>query len=504
MLTWKKWDIKYRLIFMAVIPVILMFFSEIFYSCYSRDAEVQRELKERGDFLVHTLAESSLYGVISGNTGYMERTAREFLHLDKSIHRIIILDKTRKVLVDTEEKNAPEKNIIIFEKAIQQERIPIDYYDYSDNKKQPSSAHPALESGIDVIGYILIEMSPSVAIRKEYQRIILGSVISAVVLFLSVALGLMMALTFTKPLAQAIGNLRQIRAGNYGVKLDVTTGGEIGELQASIRQMVDSLQQAKINLEAKVSARTQDLEIAKKESEKSNEEKKKLIKKLNSVVEEERKSIAIELHDHINASLIVVRLESQYILSLAEQAGAAKQAIQEKAHAIIRLTADLYVMGRNIVRRLRPEIIDTLGLQAAVEEMVQNYDALHPECHFSLTSEGDFSACAGDILITIYRLIQEGLSNIVKHAGATLCLIHIECLPEVSKVRIHIGDNGQGFNPDQTGSGIGLIGMKERVHGAGGQLHIESDKKHGTRIIIDLPKSHREVPLTSTIDRQCS
>jgi two-component system sensor histidine kinase UhpB len=113
------------------------------------------------------------------------------------------------------------------------------------------------------------------------------------------------------PLRSSIGALRQIRGGNYRVQLPVTTGGEIAELQASIGEMSLALDQSKQHLENKVAERTRDLVESRNEALKADADKRKLIQKVNSIVEDERKSIAIEIHDELNASLIAVRLESQ-------------------------------------------------------------------------------------------------------------------------------------------------------------------------------------------------
>jgi anti-sigma regulatory factor (Ser/Thr protein kinase) len=112
------------------------------------------------------------------------------------------------------------------------------------------------------------------------------------------------------------------------------------------------------------------------------------------------------------------------------------------------------------------------------------------QCHDIWRQRRSTWSRTGEIAITAYRLIQEGLSNVVKHACATGCSVCILNLADKDVLEIDIRDNGQGFNPDAVGPGIGLIGMKERVHGAAGELTIHSQLRAGTKIMIRLPKSH--------------
>jgi two-component system sensor histidine kinase UhpB len=80
------------------------------------------------------------------------------------------------------------------------------------------------------------------------------------------------------------------------------------------------------------------------------------------------------------------------------------------------LTLGLYNSGRALVRRLRPEVLDMLGLDGAVEEMVRHYDSARSGCRFHLQAHGDFSHMEGSVAISAYRIVQEAMSNIVKHA----------------------------------------------------------------------------------------
>ncbi len=217
-------------------------------------------------------------------------------------------------------------------------------------------------------------------------------------------------------------------------------------------------------------------------------EKRRLLRRVNTAVEEERRSIALEIHDELNAVLVAARLESQRIAALAREVEpqATGAEIARRAQTVTQLTLGLYNSGRALVRRLRPEVLDMLGLQGAVEEMVRQFDASHPDCRFDCRVAGDISGIGPETAITAYRIIQEALANIVKHARATHAVVLLE--RQDGALRIEVGDDGIGFHAASRQDGIGVAGMRERVHALDGSFTIAGNGDGGgTRIAIVLP-----------------
>jgi len=325
--------------------------------------------------------------------------------------------------------------------------------------------------------------------RIPYALLVLLAM-AALALAASGALAYILARSLTVPLREAISVLRRIRGGNYRVQLPVTTGGEVGELQASIGEMSVALDQSKQDLENKVAERTRDLLASRNEALRADADKRKLIQKVNSIIEDERKSIAVEIHDELNASLIAVRLESQTIQQLAAKAtpGEEIDQIRAKAQAITKLALDLYANGRRLVRRLRPEVLDMLGLHGAVEEMVSHYRS-STGLHFEFESQGDFSKIGNELAISAYRIVQEALSNIMKHSKAGFARVSLVLSDEDEALHIDVQDDGEGFDPAVASEGIGIIGMRERVFALGGSIHVQSRPGEGTLVAITLPLS---------------
>lgn len=486
---WKSWSIGTRMIFITMLPVVLLFSSFVSYSWYSHRAQVAEELAERGRILARALAETSEYNVISGNLSDLRLTINGLVQSDKSIYRIDVVDAAGRGAISVASQFAADAEKHFYEAPIKKQVIWVNLF--SDNGlthvSGPSDTKPPTQPA-EVVGWVRVTMSPSNMLDKQARRFLIELGLAALALVSSGALALFLARSLTVPLRSSIGALRQIRGGDYRVRLPVTTGGEIGELQESIAEMSLALDQSKQHLENKVAERTRDLVASRNEALKADADKRKLIQKVNSVVEDERKSIAIEIHDELNASLIAARLESQSILHLAAKAGEGPEIeqIKQKSQAITRLTLDLYASGRRLVRRLRPEVLDMLGLHGAVEEMMRHYDS-GSGCRFEFHSEGDFSQLENELAISAYRIIQEALSNVIKHAGATHAQVALTLSAGADMLHIEVADDGAGFDTAGASAGIGIIGMRERVYALGGAISFACDPDAGTVVAIALP-----------------
>jgi len=470
---WRGWSIGLRMAFITMLPVVLLFSSFVSYSWYSHRAQVDEELAERGRILARALAETSEYNLISGNLSDLSLTIKGLVQSDSSIYRIDVVDANGRNAVSAVSAHPiqPQPGSG-YAAPIYKQVVWINLF--SDNGAPHVSASsdtrpPTLTQ--EVVGEVRVTMSPTNMLAKQLHRFQVELALAALALVASGLLAWVLARSLTLPLQEAIGSLRQIRGGNYRVQLPVTTGGEVGELQASIGEMSVALELSKQDLENRVAERTRDY--------------RKLIQKVNSIIEDERKSIAVEIHDELNASLIAVRLGSQTIQQLAAKAvpGPEVEQIRDNAQAITKLALDLYANGRRLVRRLRPEVLDMLGLHGAVEEMVNHYRS--SGVHFEFESKGDFSRIGNELAISAYRIVQEALSNIMKHSRAGFARVSLVLSEDALKIEVL--DDGEGFDPALASEGIGIIGMRERVFAVGGSIRVESRPGEGTLVAIKLP-----------------
>jgi len=207
---------------------------------------------------------------------------------------------------------------------------------------------------------------------------------------------------------------------------------------------------------------------------------------VHTVLEEERKKIAREIHDEFGQSLSALKMNLSSIKHTinASPAFSQKQEVLEELFGCVGIISDTIFKMRTLVTELRPEVLEVYGLVPALKWMAGEFSKKNfPNCHFM--SEGPepcFSAADG---IHVFRIVQEALVNIRKHSDATK--VKIELRNEKEEACLKISDNGKGFVPDAVDftQSFGLLGMKERAEMLGARLTIESASGQGTIITIN-------------------
>jgi two-component system, NarL family, sensor histidine kinase UhpB len=224
------------------------------------------------------------------------------------------------------------------------------------------------------------------------------------------------------------------------------------------------------------------------ERKESEQERSELRRRLMRAQEEERLRLAHELHDQTGQSLTAALLE-------VKQIGAAVSG-DGNIH-LRRLREQLEDMGKTvqrIARELRPTALEDLGLRAALTNHLSDWSATYgiaSDFHFHWGCAEDAKGIPDEVNTAVYRIAQEALTNIAKHAeGATAVSLIVTCSTDL--VQMTIEDNGCGFDPTERLNrngypGLGLAGMRERVALVGGSLDIESSRQAGTTIFVRVP-----------------
>ncbi len=249
--------------------------------------------------------------------------------------------------------------------------------------------------------------------------------------------------------------------------------------------MANGLKLTHEELGRQVAIRTEQLEEAFSVARAADAGKRRLIACGNALVEEERRRILLEIHDDLNALLVAIRLQAGTLASSIRESEQTQ--LLEAVERITALIDTVYERSRDIVQRLRPEIIDTLGLSGAIEEMVRHLDEADPSCAFKFVVEQPLPAMPDAMAIAAYRVVQEALSNVVKHAGASTCVVKVDRANEPSGVRVTVRDDGCGFDTAAMHAGLGLVGMRERVTALNGSLTIDAEPGRGTVVRMTLP-----------------
>lgn len=280
-----------------------------------------------------------------------------------------------------------------------------------------------------------------------------------------VLLSLGLTWIITKPVGRLLEATRAVRRGDYSVSLDPTESqDELGKLMEGFNAMVVSLASA----------------------DKARVEKEYLqrdfLHRVMAGQEGERKRIARELHDQTGQALASFMVDLK-VLENAQSANDLGQGIARLKKAI---TEEMEAI-HDLAVALRPTVLDDLGLVPAVEMLARNFEKRHRiqvRLNFLGLLDRRLDLC---LETCVYRIIQEALTNIARHAQATEVTIFLEGREET--LRGGVEDNGLGFEPENIDQAkhMGIYGMRERIQLLGGSFHIDSDKGIGAMISFEIP-----------------
>jgi len=201
--------------------------------------------------------------------------------------------------------------------------------------------------------------------------------------------------------------------------------------------------------------------------------------------EAERKRIAAELHDGLGQSLIVIKNRALLGKQAGEDAGMVRDQLEEIASTASTMLDDV----RRIAHNLRPVHLERFGLRDSIRSMIDGVSSTT-----SVTFQSDIDEIDGILTkeneIHLFRVVQESVSNVLKHSGATSASIQLR--KTESGIAFSIRDNGKGFSEEGKRGGLGLSDIRERVKILGGTLSIESNSSTGTTINVAIPHSHGE------------
>ena len=214
-------------------------------------------------------------------------------------------------------------------------------------------------------------------------------------------------------------------------------------------------------------------------------ENRRLAQQALDAQEAERKHLARELHDELGQYLNAIKLDAQAIGGMGEPD-------KEASRRIVHNADHVYAVVSGMIRRLRPVALDELGLVAALEACAGSWRASQPDLAIRLQTLGDLDDLGESLNLAIYRIVQEGLTNCVKHASASEVDIRLQRLvdPRGRDVAVlTIWDDGVGMSlPNDHATGRGLAGMRERINMLGGELEVVSGNGAGVsiRAVFDL------------------
>jgi two-component system, NarL family, sensor histidine kinase UhpB len=328
-------------------------------------------------------------------------------------------------------------------------------------------------------GSLLITSHPDDEMNEIWDGIVtqlqVGSAI-AIALFLLTMMVVSRALAPLQSLSEAMTN---IEAGAYDTRVKPAGSPELAAICRKLNHLAATLGDAV-------------------------EEKRRLAETAVSLQDAERKEIARELHDEFGPYLFALRAHASSLMRTADTHEPNTDALRRHGDAILEQINALQQFNRRVLERLRPVGLAELGLNEAIGALLRLWSESHPEVEIETTISRSLGETSETAALTIYRVIQEALTNVFRHARATHVEITVTPVPsrqagsaavDTNAVAVSVRDNGAGLPIDHK-QGLGMIGMRERVLALGGTMTVASTH-HGVTVEALVPCGIRQLHATA-------
>lgn len=380
-------------------------------------------------------------------------------HVDKNTFNLQYLGHMRHIrieMIDTEGKQIDSNSAKFSEIEDEAPYLFVKILNHLSSKWE-SSTLPLFYDGKQ-LGSLIITPDPSYEYAEKWKQ--LKALMSLVFLFfvlVNITVTWVVSLAL-KPTEKIYAALKDLEDGNLDTRLPPFKTVELERIGQKFNEMVAQLQS-------------------------SIQQNHRLSQELINLQEEERKKLARDLHDEFGQCLTAINTDATVIMRASENK---YPELKHSALAISELSKHLMELVRGLLQTLRPSVLDELGLQSALEDLIIPWKKRHTDIDVQYHLDLDNHLFNDQINIAAYRLLQEALTNITKHALATKVTIavNIESRAKQKWIHIFIEDNGVGLNSTQT-FGLGLPGMKERIVGLDGKINFTS--QDGTTIEAWIP-----------------
>ncbi|CAJ0716893.1 MULTISPECIES: sensor histidine kinase [Ralstonia] len=280
-------------------------------------------------------------------------------------------------------------------------------------------------------------------------------------------------------LVKALDNESAARAGALEKTQQLNAANE--HLEQRVKDRTAQLSATNSELRQEITERKR----AEQALERSREELRELAAISSRAREEERRRLSRELHDELAQSLAALKVDMQM---LEHKLDATNAPVAERLSAMEHAVDDMIRATRRLASDLRPSMLDDLGLVPACRWLVESFQRRH-RIHCELKIVPGHLELPEPFASTVYRVLQECLANVARHAGASA--VHVRLLYEASIVQLSVQDDGIGFDPAHPRKDLsfGLVGLRERAYLVRGSLSIESSPESGTLIELTIPQT---------------
>lgn len=315
------------------------------------------------------------------------------------------------------------------------------------------------------IALIVVSSNPLDEIDEVWQELVWLSTGALALALVALALGSFGLSRALRPVAAVAESLSRLEGGDYAVRLTAEGPPEFVDIADRINALAQTLQRLDADNRA-------------------------MMQRMIGVQEQERRDIARDLHDEIGPFLFTARAR---IGALARKTRTSnidpEQLAADCAHIDTQIAA-LQEINRRILGRLRPPALEEMGLPDALAALARGWRESHPQISLHVSIGPATEGLDDGVALAAYRIVQEGLTNAYRHAGASWIKVTIENVASALRVQVQDDGAGKGVNPDEgvrPGVGLGLRGMEERLAALGGVLRIEQPVEGGIRLVATIP-----------------
>ncbi len=452
-------SLRFRLIAVVVLIEIVMLSLLVWSNILIIQSTHADRLRDTADSIVQQIANTSGNYMVAVDYASL----RDYLHnvlKHRELSYLIILDRAGSPVVSIGETP------VTIPPGTDSNPLDVDDGIYDSAREIQVAGQPM---GRVLMGFSLGFMND--AIKKSRIR---GIAIAATEIILTVIATVLIGLRLTRRLGGLSDAAEAVAVGNYSVVVPTETADEVGRTAAAFNRMV-----------SEVSSRTRQLEQAEARATGLLAENRKLVHASLEVQEEERKHLARELHDELGQCITAIQADAESIHDLA---GECDERIKKSSTAIMDVSTHIYDVVHSMMQRLRPGTLDDLGLEDALQDEIETWRKRNPRTSVTFTVSGELANLGERINISIFRIVQECLTNIARHAAATHTNIDLD--NRGGQLELRVRDDGRGMDMTENTNGLGLIGMRERIEALGGSFLLESEPGKGVSIMVTIPATN--------------
>jgi len=319
---------------------------------------------------------------------------------------------------------------------------------------------------------LVVQAEVSRAVIDAWDDLMRLLALSAVMLVVVNGLAFWLVGRTLAPFPVIVQGLERLESGELSYRLPPLAGHEASVIGAAFNRMAQAVED-KVQAERKA-----------REAESRLDERRELAQIVEQRIEEERRLIAHELHDEFGQSVTAIRSLAQ---AIATQGGLRDPATGDAARLISEEAARLYDNMHGLIPRLTPLSLDSLGLAATLENLVRDWQRRYPT--ITLSVQQDIGVDLGpSVALAIYRVVQEGLINALRHAQPSSVDISVQAGANAERIVVTVQDDGVGMPADWSRPGhFGLRGLAERVERLGGIFSVGNSPTRGVRLMATVP-----------------